>query len=77
MIKKLEYYFTVDNRVPSDGDILECIELQKKNPDKIIIIKWYFPHNGWHELWFSNDRFYEDITTIEQARERMPRVYPV
>ena len=80
MIKELKYYFTVDRSVPSDEDIQQCIDLQKENPDVIIILKWYFPWNGWHELWFSNEpgrKPREDIKTIEDARERMPKRYGV
>ena len=77
MIKELKYYFTVDRSVPSDEDIQQCIDMQKENPDVIIVLKWFVGWNGYHELWFSENKMREDIKTIEDARERMPKRYGV
>ena len=71
MIKQLLYYYKTEHGVPTDEDLLQCLNIQKENPDKIVILKYYKKWSGWFEVWFN------DKSTLEEVRESMPKYYCV
>ena len=66
-------YFLSDNSVPTDEELQECINI-KKVSDSVICLKWFFPYNGWHELWFEEG---SQHWSIQDCREKMPKIYGV
>ena len=70
-MKEIKYYIA-DKRTPSNEELEECLKLKKQNPNCLICLKWFFPYNGWHQLYFD-----EDINTIEDCKNNMPKRYGV
>ena len=46
---KIVKEFICDGDVPSDEEILECIEIAKRE-DCAIKLKWFGSYSGWHKL---------------------------
>lgn len=74
-MKQLMYYLAEGN-TPTDEELQQCLDIQAANPDKIVILKWYFSQaRSWHELWMK-DRW-EELKTLEDCKRNLPRFYPV
>lgn len=71
MVKQIQYYLLTENGVPTDNDLIECLNIQKENPDKIIVLKYFKKWSGWFEVWFN------DVKTLEEVKEKMPKYYCV
>lgn len=69
-IMKLVKEYLCDNRIPSDEEIKECIEIAKSE-DCVVKLKWFFPRNGWHE------RYIKTNMTFEEIKDSLPTVYGV
>ena len=41
MVKQMLYYSLTDKEIPDNEDLLKCLEVQKNNPDKIAVLKYY------------------------------------
>ena len=68
MVKQILYYYT-DSDIPDDKELLECLEVQKNNPDKIVVLKYFKRWSGGYEVWFNGK------TTLEEVIDSMPKVY--
>ncbi len=71
MVKQMLYYYLTDKEIPDDEDLLKCLETQKNNPDKIVVLKHYKRWSGWYEVWFN------DKSTLEEVKDSMPKYYPM
>ena len=67
---KLVMEYRCDNRTPTDDEIKEGIEIANIN-DCIVKLTWFFPYNGWHQL------FIKKGMTFEECKEKLPKVYGV
>ena len=67
---KLVKEYLCDKRTPSDEEIREAIEVAN-NDNCIVKLRWFFPYNGWHEL------YVEKNMTFEQCKEKLPKRYGV
>ena len=56
---KLVKEYLCDKRTPSDEEIKEAIEVAN-NDNCIVKLRWFFPYNGWHELYVEKDMGYKE-----------------
>jgi hypothetical protein len=67
---KLVMEYKCDNRVPTDDEIREGIEIANTN-DCIVRLTWFFPYSGWYKLLITKGM------TFEECQEKLPKVYGV
>jgi hypothetical protein len=68
-MKQVKTYLC-DNKVPSAEEISTAILLADK--DNIVIeLKWFYPYNGWHNVFVYPGSTYKDIAA------KLPKVYGV
>ena len=67
---KLVKEYLCDNKTPSDDEIETCIKLVNYE-NCIIKLKWFYPHNGWHE------RYIKKGMTFEEVKDSIPKRYVV
>lgn len=62
--------YICDNKTPEDKEIIECINIANK--EKCIVkLKWFFPYNGWHEMYINQDMSFND------CKSKLPKAYGV
>lgn len=62
--------YLCDNTTPSDEEIKDCIKIANYK-GCIIKLRWYFPYNGWHEVYIKKNM------TFEEVKDKLPKVYGV
>lgn len=65
---KLIKEFLCDNKIPSDGEIWECLEIAEKD-DCVVKLKWFYPHSGWYQLHI------EKGMTFADCKNELPKFY--
>lgn len=68
-MKQVKTYLC-DNKVPSAEEISAAILLADRD-DIIIELKWFYPYNGWHNVFVYPGSVYKDIAA------KLPKVYGV
>ena len=71
MIKQVLEFLSDTKTIPSDEDLMKCLEIQKNNPDKIVELHWNRRWSG---------HFYislEGVTTLKEAKNKLPKGYCV
>lgn len=56
---KIVKEYICDNRIPTDDEIIECIDIANKE-NCIVKLKWFFPYNGWHKLHINENMSFDD-----------------
>lgn len=68
-MKEIKQYMC-DGTIPTNNEILECIDIAKKE-NCIIKLTWIFPHSGTYNLQICGDE------TLEEIESKLPKCYPV
>ena len=68
-LKKVVNYLC-DQSTPTDDEIEQCIHIAYRD-HCIVRLSWSFPYSGWYELHICEGM------TVEECKERLPKVYPV
>lgn len=71
MIKQVLKFRSDTKTIPSDEDLMKCLEIQKNSPDKIVELHWHFRWSGNYKISFEN------ANTLEEVKEKMPKCYRV
>ena len=67
---KLVKEYLCDDRTPTDAELQEALEIANQE-DCLVKLRWFFPYNGWHEVYVSKDM------TFKECKEALPKCYPV
>ena len=76
MICEIIEFDVIGSGTPSDEDLQKCIDIQKNNPDKRVILNYTVAWSGEYCIYFM-DIEGNIFDTIEEVRSTMPRYYPV
>ena len=76
MIREIIEFDVIGYGTPSDEDLQKCIDIQKKNPDKKVILNYMVVWSGQYRVYFM-DIEGNIFDTIEEVRSTMPRYYAV
>ena len=60
--------YLCDDRVPSNEDVKECLEIVN-NEDCVVKLTWFVRYNGWHNLIVKNGMTFED------CKNKIPKIY--
>lgn len=67
---KLIKEYLCNDIVPSDEEIMECLEIVN-NENCIVKLIWFLPYNSWHEF------FVEKGMTFEECKDKLTKVYEI
>ena len=62
--------YICDDIIPSDEEISECIAIATQE-SCIVNLRWFFPRNGWHNLYI------REGSTLEECKGKVPHRYSV
>jgi hypothetical protein len=68
MIKELKSYICEFDTVPTDDDLMQAIEIAKKD-NCVVEIHWTLKWSGHYARYFYAD------DTLETARDKLPKIY--
>lgn len=74
MIKQLLEFQKLDYGTPEDEELEECLNVQKENPDKMVILHYYVKWSGNYQVLFMNDDG-NIRETLAEVKEHMPKYY--
>ena len=57
---KLVKTYVADSKIPSDEEIVECIEIASKE-GCIVRLEWFIPYNGKHSVDITHNMYIDDI----------------
>ena len=60
--------YLCDDRVPSNEDVKECLEIVN-NEDCVVKLTWFVPYNRWYNLIIKNGMTFED------CKNKIPKIY--
>lgn len=73
MVKKVIEFKLIQEKSkqkPTDEDILECLNYAKEHPNESVNLTWIF----WSMAY---NLCFDDVNTLEEAKEKMPKKYYV
>jgi hypothetical protein len=62
--------YLCDGRTPTDDELRECLWIAAES-DCIVKLRWFFPYNGWHEMYI------DKTMTFAECKEKLPKRYGV